>query len=479
MRELFPSLAAARRGLWRGVRCFGRGLRKFGRAMIYVLSVLVLIHLVAVVVTGRQLQGDVERLTKAGIIVPSKDLIPTVPPGAQNAADVYQKAWDALRLSNEDESALFDPWVKHDAPWFALARRVVAANPEYYRLVDRAASMSTCVFPVNWKAGFAATFPHFSQMRRAARLLALRPYVYTAEGRADDALASIETLFRAAQQTQTDPVLIADLVSYGIQGIGVRALSDILPTGAPTPAACRSLYDQLGEIDNVRSSARTMRGEMALWGTIVWEWLRSGRMSVSDLTSTDGGQFDVGRPPRLIGRLRAWAWRPLLNMDERVYLSYMDREIRAFDLPWPRSRDTIDALQKELDTKTPFYAVVTRVVMPVFGRAVWSRDRATASDRTAQVALALKAYRYDHAVYPASLAELEAAGWKLPLDPFGSKPLHYRRQGAGFAVWSLGPDMDNDDAARDFESYNEKVKGIGPRSERPPEDYDIVFRCAR
>jgi len=137
------------------------------------------------------------------------------------------------------------------------------------------------------------------------------------------------------------------------------------------------------------------------------------------------------------------------------------------------------ALQELARTKHPFYGVVTLTVMPIFGRMIEARDRATAGIGTAQIALALKAYRSEHDSYPPSLAPLEAAGWKLPLDPFGGKPFRYRRQGAGFVVWSLGPDMDDDNAARDYESYDEMVRRTPGLRERPPEDYDIVFRCAR
>jgi hypothetical protein len=479
MGELFPSLIAARRALWRGVRCFGRGLRKFGRAMVYVLPVLVLIHLIAVVVTGRQLQGDIERLTKAGIIVPAKDLIPAVPAGAENAADVYQKAWETLRFSTLDESALFDQWVKHDAEWLSLAGRAVADNTDYYRLIGRASAMPHCVFPVDWEPMVSASFPHFAEMRKVARMLALRAYVQSADGRTDDALSSIEALFRVAEQTKTDPVLIADLVSYAIQGIGVRALGEVLPAGVPTSASCRSLYGQVAKTDNVASSLRTIRGEMVLMGMDVFGWVRSGQIRIVGLVSLDAGGTSLGKRAPLWGRLRAWLQRPVLNLDERVYLSYMEREIRAYELSWPKSRDTIDAVQKSLDTRTPIYAAVTRTVMPIFERAVWSRDRATAGIGTAEIALALKAYRAQHDSYPTSLAQLATAGWKLPLDPFGGKPYRYRRQGAGFVVWSFGPDMDDDNAARDFKDYNEKVKGMGPRTERPAEDYDIIFRCAR
>jgi hypothetical protein len=478
MGELFPSLIAARRALWRGVRCFGRGLRKFGRAMVYLLPVLVLIHLIAVVVTGRQLQGDIERLTKAGIILPARDLIPSVPAGAENAADVYQKAWETLRFSTLDESALFDQrWGEHDANWLPLARRVVAANPEYYRLIDRASRMSHCAFPVDWEPILSAAFPQIGEMRKAARMLALRAYVQTADGRTDDALSSIEALFRVAQQAETDPIIIADLVSYAMQGIGVRTLSEILPASAPSPAASRSLYDQLAKTDNVASSLRAVKGEIGLAGMDVFDWVRSGRISIAQLSSPDEGRISLMRRAPLWGRVRAWVLRPLFNAEQRAYLSYMEREVRAFELSWPASQRAMSEQEKWLDRRSNRHPIVN-IVTPVFTRVVWSRDRATAAVGTAQIALALKAYRADNATYPASLAELEAAGWKLPLDPFGGRPYRYRREGSGFVVWSLGPDMDDDNASRDLDAYQKL--GLSPEErEKNPYDYDVIFRCAR
>ncbi len=473
MSELFPSTPYVKRGLGRAARFVGRVLRRAGRAMLYILPVLILIHLIAVVVTGRQLQGDIDRLTKAGILLPAKDLIPTIPAGAENAADVYQSAWKRLRLSTLDESTLFDRGVNRNARWFAVARRIVTANPEYYRLLDRATSIEHCVFPVEWE-GTPGTqlFPHFAEMRKAARMLSLRAAVDVADGQTDAAVRSVDGMCRVAQHAQVDPILIGSLVSYTIQGIGVKALQGTLDAGAPSPDACRSLYQQLATIDNVASSVHTVKGEMGLFGLGVFNSVRSGQTSIADLTS---GNPDLERRHRLTARIPAWLRNPVFNADERVYLSYMEKEIPAFGLPWPESRNASDAAGK-LEIQAPIYAILTRMVFPIYSRMIWSRDRTTAGVGAAQIALALKAYQAERGAYPASLSELEAAGWKLPVDPFVQKPYHYRREKQGFVVWSTGPDMDDDNASKDYESFVKRGGRAGPEEK---EDYDIVFRVAR
>ncbi|NIO66236.1 MAG: hypothetical protein GTO28_12345, partial [Gammaproteobacteria bacterium] len=82
------------------------------------------------------------------------------------------------------------------------------------------------------------------------------------------------------------------------------------------------------------------------------------------------------------------------------------------------------------------------------------------------------AHEGEHGSLPASLAELEAAGWDLPADPFGGGEYRYRREGRGFVVWSIGPDMDDDGAARDYYAWREL-----PDDEREEYDYDVIFRC--
>jgi hypothetical protein len=115
------------------------------------------------------------------------------------------------------------------------------------------------------------------------------------------------------------------------------------------------------------------------------------------------------------------------------------------------------------------------MVFPVYTRVVWTRDLKTAAVRAAQVALAVAGHRAEHGSYPDSLLELEAEGWELPTDPFGGGPFHYRQEGDGFVVWSIGPDMEDDNAARDWETFFE-LTGFEQR-EQDPYDYDVIFRC--
>jgi hypothetical protein len=71
-------------------------------------------------------------------------------------------------------------------------------------------------------------------------------------------------------------------------------------------------------------------------------------------------------------------------------------------------------------------------------------DRAkVALDR---MAMALEGYRLDHGEFPNDLSEVSSAYLKtMPSDPFADQPFRYRRQGKGYILYSVGPNMQDDE----------------------------------
>jgi hypothetical protein len=116
------------------------------------------------------------------------------------------------------------------------------------------------------------------------------------------------------------------------------------------------------------------------------------------------------------------------------------------------------------------------MIMPVFARAVWSREKTAANLGDAQIALALSTYKSGHGAYPDSLAALEQAGSKLPKDPFGGKPFRYRREGPGFIVYSIGSDMKDDGGLPPVWDTTEKLSEEQRKYRN--EHYDLPFRCS-
>ena len=474
MSEFFPTVRFAPRSvlraLWRAARWFGRGVRRRARALVYLVLVLLVVHLTATLITGRMLAREIARQRAAGYIVSIDDLIPRVPAGEKNAADLYQKAFDALRLSKEDENELFEnPFDQWDAKRLALARRVIAANAEYYRLLEGAARTPHCAFPVNWHGWpWAISFAHLAKLRQAARMLQARNGLAVHDDHPDQALADCGAMLGMAQHAKMEPSLISQLVAYALQGIALQTLERALSAGTPSPQACQRLFDQIAAIDQIAPSIRAMKGEVALCGLATFESLlrRRSDRDMRDLAEAVGQSGS--RWPILALRSYGSVGRPIAYLDELAYLRAMKRNLDAFGLPWPQSKRAIEDMENGVKRLPTYGSILTKMITPVFSRAVLSRDRATASLGDAQIALALKTHRSDRGGYPDSLAALERAGFKLPNDPFGGKTYHYRREGAGFIVYSIGPNLKDDGG----KPWDRAAKSLEDGS------YDLPIRCS-
>ncbi len=328
MSDLFPTLgrwfAEAFPSLARALRAVGRGLKKLGRLVLYLLVLLLIVHIPATIITGLMVRKEISRIRDAGEALTTRELAPTVPAGERNAADVYQKAFDALRLSTDENEKLFTPGTDHDEAWMAVANQAVAANTEYFALLDEASQIPACAFPVDWDAGFEMTFPHFAGMREAARMLALRAEVLAAAGDSDAAIASCGAAFRVAEHAKLDPILIGQLVAYAIQDITASGLETILANEEPSPEAARRLFDQLATIEQEQPFKRSMEGERT-FGLFALDFVRRAPVrEVAGLLS--GGMPDEAATPWQVvaALLYRTAGRPLFNLDELAFLHTWD-----------------------------------------------------------------------------------------------------------------------------------------------------------
>jgi hypothetical protein len=277
----------------------------------------------------------------------------------------------------------------------------------------------------------------------------LRAEVQSWEGEADAALDSCGEVFRLAEAAQTDPTLIGQLVATAISGIGGKELSRVLSQCSPSPAACRALYRQLAVWKWEEAWAHAMRGERA-WLLDYYRSMERGafRPGVTGSLKSVGGW---------VNGAYVTVGRPLEQRHKLDYLEYYDHTIKACDLPLPDSEEEIEqagAAGSKLPRSEVFLAGMFDRTVEL--RALRSRDRGTAELGAARIGLAAVAYRGEHGAYPGSLTDLEADGWDLPRDPYTQRPFRYQRRGAGFVVYSVGPDL-KDDNGTAFTSQRKKA----------------------
>ncbi len=102
-------------------------------------------------------------------------------------------------------------------------------------------------------------------------------------------------------------------------------------------------------------------------------------------------------------------------------------------------------------------SVFVGLLVPALSACINAEDRSTMQAEVTRLGFALAAYHADHGSYPEQLSELAPRYVaNVPTDIFANDgPLHYKRQGAGYLLYSVGVNG-RDDGGR---GYNDRKGG--------------------
>lgn len=476
--DVFPTFRRFGQWWWRGTCRFVR------RLPLILLVLLVLLGTPWTILNikyGRELERELSALKAQG--KPLTLIEATTRPVApeDNAAPLYQAIFGvqwlpegkgvqtppglgslSLEQMNAIEEALKD---KTNTPAFRAAVRAAPPLAPVVAKLREASLRPHAVFPVNWQDGPGALFPHLHYLRKAARLLVFYARGQALQGHGDAALDALGIAVRMAGHAAEDPTLINQLVGYAMDAMVFAAAQVCLDDAAASPAAMTRLSVALSRRVYRPEFVRAMEAERTM-GLDLYDWGRtkSVRELVAMLSNGEG-------QPGLFAVLKLYAsplGAPWRKVDELYYLHCMAQDIAVSERP---SRETQGRWPEHFSGPSPVALLpIARLLMPVFARASEKCDWAQAHTELLQTALALKTYRALHGAYPASLSGLQA-----PADPFSGKAFVYRREGAGFRLYSLGPDLK--DNKGDPIRFGRDAKG--PPDATSGRDGDIVWVSRR
>jgi hypothetical protein len=409
---------------------------------------------------------ELAKFQQAGGDLTLEELAPPPVPDAENAALVYLEAFDVLKPAPPEPPVAPPPPEQTGAggpppPAETGTARAptdeelyVADNAAALALLDKAAAMPRCRWPQDWTLGPAMVFPHYAKLRTCAQLRAAQMRVAVRAGHPDEVLRLCATSLALPRSLKDEPTLIACLVSYaltaisldglrnslGLERLTVTGLSSpaVMNPALPTTPACRDLYSQLAAVDVAVPFRRAMLGELSMQLSF-YQSVRDGLRERRGEWAPDPGNADEKWA-------QLWATeqgRQVLALDEIALIRSMT-DGRA-QLPWrEQARTPAPAL--------PAYCKLSSATVPIFARSPQKRDQALADLARAQIGLALVAYHNETGQWPESLAQVRlTVKWDLPLDPSSGNDFVYRREGAGWVLYSIGPDLkDNGGTAQDL-----------------------------
>ena len=376
-------------------------------------------------------------------------VIPVSPEPSPNARQFFLAAAGALQDSNAIGVAISDkpgPLYPHTTNGATSGKPIsdshiytLAEKEKFVRENQDALAILRSGFAYQYSnktsRSFNDLFPEYAQLRATARLLALEGQVKRARGDYSGAVNSELDSIEMGVMMSRNGVLIADLVGIACEAIGRKGLWDDYKhlDAAQSLAALR----RLEKIEARRFPfADVMEEEKRLGQAGLLEAFRSPESVAADAVTprseTDSGEPSTGRD---------LAWKISLNLiGKRVifenYTRYMNQFIQngrqSYGLHLPPPPLPSDPLNQ--------------LLLPVYDNARTGQAGAETQNRLLAVSLALRAYQKSRGAFPPSLDAIRANVPAIRLtDPFAAQGnLRYRRDGARYVLYSVGPDGRDD-----------------------------------
>jgi tetratricopeptide (TPR) repeat protein len=386
------------------------------------------------------------------------------------------------------------PWSKAEFPVAAecleanktALDKVVEASrrPRYYSPLVTA---DTCLPVINSCANDIQAF------REPARTLAARAMLRVQEGKSEEAWQDVLAIHRLSRLLGQGPTLDHQLAGTAIGMWASSSTTAVAHYGHPSRATAQRWTADLAELPPLPKASDPMRrGERYNFLDATHEISRHGCRGLFNVLSTVNEASGIAQSParRASSTFPFWVYNASVDWDEvlRRGNAWYDRLAAAFGEPTRAARDkaigeiVADFAEIKLGAKTTigFMPCLTlglvppkltsrqmsdfllRLMTPSFQAARIPAERNGVYLAFGRISLALAAYRTDHRQYPDKLADLAPQYMpRVPGDPFSGGEVHYKREGEGYLLYSVGSNG-KDDGGRDFNA-------------NPPGD-DLVLR---
>ena len=393
--------------------------------------------------------------------------IPPLPEQGEYFVDLDDTS-DQLNL------AMKRPWSQQEFP---LIAKWLAANEKPLALVVEASKRPRRYDPLccgQKTPLIAVLFPATEHYRHVASALCARAMLRLNQGKLEEAWDDLLTCHRLARLACQGPMLFDALTAFYIEATacdGDQALLQHAHLTASQVAEMReglnrlpampTMADKLnvGErfmyLDNVSDCSRQGPTSLAGYGDVLeleelektinlLIYYGAGRTTDWDLALCMGNSW--------FDRIAA-AYRKPSRAEQRVALGKVDDDLRRLK----KTAEDVESLEK-LPLGNRRQALSDRlslVLLAIFfsetTHLIQTEDRWTMRFELDKLGFALASFRADFGGYPAKLGDLAPNHVvEVPKDIFNDSELHYRLQGNGYLLYSVGVNG-KDDAAKSYD----------------------------
>jgi hypothetical protein len=425
-----------------------------------ILVVLSLIYAIAVGVSAAKLNRVYADLRKDGRPMRQADVIPLIVPDEENAALLYESAALLLKAQPAPEGNLLEylgglsgEFIKDtlDPDKLAELQQLIEQDvvTQALSIVEQGTQRPSCWFDRDYKDGIYTLLPNLPNIRDLSRILSAKARLEARAGNLDNAWKMVHTQLKLADAMQNEPIIVFQLVRIAIIRMACRTIQELCAIAPPNDQLHRSTQELLADFDDIAPMVRAIDGERLILGEWAFNLPKNELYKVSSENEPPEGISSI------IYRLLVLrtTFKPLFLADRAAYMRLMHKSVELMVDPY--SRENANIIENEVQKH---HHMLTSMLIPAIFRIKEIHCEMTAELRIAQAGLTLLQHKQSRGGFPETL---EAFKLQNINDPFSEQPLHYKPQGQGFILYSIGPDQ--------------KDNGGSPRQKKQKDDWDIVW----
>lgn len=385
------------------------------------------------------------------------------PPARQNAATFDLKGIAALQIAGVDKNANLPVLgqLPAPAPNAPLSPAVASAMADFTRrnrpaleLFAQGAQYEQARYPIDLSQGSDTRLPHLIGIKRGAQAAEIAAIFDADQGDGKRAAEDVRAALGLARSLKAEPILISQLVRAAGIAIAVDALNQAVNRTTLPPESLGGLAKVLQDLEACDAKGEGFKRAFIVekvTGLIRIKSLsepKARNQLIRELNANGSSWGLTGEQKRKLIQYLKQA--PNIKLEQDFMEATFQEVLAARAEPFPdRLNDVSVLIPRRVSEADDKGLLLNSWWFDGQDKSVKREARCLANLRLALTALALEQYRAGHnGQYPGALSDLTPDYLPAaPLDPFDGQPLRYRKQAAGYLLYSIGPDQKDDGGA--------------------------------
>jgi hypothetical protein len=370
------------------------------------------------------------------------------PPAGQNAASYYLQGFSALKIGDANEEpnlpvvgGLTTMLTKQPAV-MAATTAFVQNNQQALQLFAQGAQYDQSRYPVDFTrdALDGLHLTHLNNIKRGTQTITVAAMLDAENQHGKQAADDVLLSFALTRSLKDEPLAISQLVRVAVVTMSLTALEQVFNRTTVPPESLSELAQTFRAMEE--SDAKGEAFNRSLIGERVMVMNHFKRATIADLVAAVADGTTDEQRQLFVKRLKRFGGiKAEQNYVENVFQQFLS----ARQEPFPDRLTNAQDVQQKVSENPNGLLLLNNAWLTGYAGLARTEAKCLANLRLAVTAVALEQFRAALSQYPSALSELTPAYLDaVPADPFDGQPLRYRKQGPGYILYSVGPDLKDD-----------------------------------